>query len=326
MKLKKLGALSVFTLSLTSLTGCGFKAAVETMALSAAMQLPYMLNYVDLSTKEFTSSDSENPLPISRGRRAEIDYLRSVMVIPKSIEVSQFGLNLKVEFEIEGTDKDNFVVLSVNMEDLGEGIELPGGLDGISLSAFALVPVGIPQDGQYKFQEPQYTESLTSFMGYFENNNPGRMMEVVKITEQNARDLEFKVTAKLNKTTKSKNFYFHVNETTLNDLADLAGTSLEDLGIPTEIIDLIEDWPEEPTQEMLDFVNDNWPTTPPADIVSNYDQLPPDVQEFLGDPDTLMDNWPSPEAGEDFIQNNWPSQFSDMGWAELIGMFGNVGS
>lgn len=326
MNVKKLPALSVFTLSLVTLSGCGFKAAIETAALTAAMQLPYMLNYVDLATQEFHPSDNEeHKLPITERRRAQIDYLRNVMVIPKSIEVDKFGIKAKVEFEIEGDDKSNFVMLSVNMEDLGEGISLPEGLDGISLSAYALVPVGIPKNGTYKFQAPEYTSNLESFMNYFKEENPGRMMEVVKITEQEEKDLSFTVKGKIKNSSKQQTYYFHVNETTLEDLANLAGTSLEDLGIPTEILDLIENWPEEPTQEMMDFVNDNWPSSAPADIIDNYDQLPPEVQEFLGDPEDLIANWPDPEEAQNFLEENWPESFSDMGWAELIGMFGGQG-
>lgn len=313
MKNKKVATLTVFTLSLVSLSGCGFKAAIETMALSAAMELPYMINYVDLETQEFTPSDENTPLPTTTRKRVDINFLKDIMAIPSSIEMSQFGVS--VDFEISGEALANFVQIEVSLNDFGDGAALPEGLDGLSLSAYAMIPVGT---AEYDFKAPEYTESLDSFIGYLENDV--KMMDVVKITEQKTREISLEITGKIGKTERTKTFYFRINQTSLSDLAELAGTTLEDLGVPSDLIEVIENWPSEPTGEVLDFVNENWPAEVPQGVIDNYDQLPPEVQEFIGPLEDLAENWPDPEDAEGFVDENWPESFSDMDWIEIIGL------
>ena len=315
MKNKKIATITVFSLSLVSLSGCGFKAAIETMALSAAMSLPYMINYVDIETQEFSSSDDNTPLPTSSSKRVDINFLKNIMAIPSSIDMEQYGV--KVDFELSGDALLNFVTIEVDMDDLGEGIEMPEGLEGLSLSAYGLIPVGT---ADYEFKDEQYTDSLDSFITYLEEDV--KMMDVVKITEQATVEIEFNITGKIGSSEKTKTYYFRINKTTLDDLASLAGTTLEELGIPAELVDIIEDWPEEPTEEVLDFVNENWPTDVPQSVIDNYDELPPEIQDFIGDPETLSETWPDPEDAETYIEENWPESFSDMDWAEIMGMIG----
>lgn len=309
MKNKKALSFTALALSVVSLSGCGFQTAIETMALTAAMDLPYILNNVDLETQQLAQFET---MPTSTSKRADISYVQNVLAIPKSIELEQYGLS--VAFEIASTSLDNFLVFEQSLDELGEGGEAPAGLEGMSLTAFVLLPVGIDDFAFLEDEEAQ--SSVMAFADYMAASFD--VMDAVKITEQPTIELAIDVTGKIGKAEKTKTFYFTLNSITLNDLAALADTSLEELGVPPEIEEYIVDWPEEPATEVLDFVGENWPT-----------DMPPEVQELIDNdtwpsnvPEEWQEDWPTPEEAETWLEENWPENLSDIDWIEIVGIVG----
>ncbi len=311
MKHKKSLTITALALSVVSLTGCGFQTAVESMALSAAMQLPYIVNNVDVKTQELAQFEN---MPTTKSRQADIKYVQNVLAIPKTIAMEEYGLS--VSFEIASEQEANFLIFEEDLEELsGEGsLE---GMDGVSLTAFVLIPVGL---GDYAFREDSTaTSSLLDFVDHMQESFD--VMDVVKISEQAEVEVKINVTGKIGNTTKTQPFYFKINETSLDDLASIADTSLEELGVPSEIVEYIEDWPSEPEPEVIEFVEDNWP-----------EEMPAEVEELIGDdwPETLPEEWqtewPSPEEAADWLDDdeNWPDNLSDLDWADLVGILGNM--
>lgn len=310
MKNKKALGFTALALSVVSLSGCGIQTAIETMALGAAMDLPYIVNNVDLETKNLEQFET---MPTSISKRTDIKYVQNILAIPKTIEMPQYKLS--VEFEITSTNIGDFLVFEQGMEDLGEGA-LPEGLEGLNLVAFVLIPVGT---GDYKFKaNTEATSSLQNFADYLSADF--EVMDVVKITEQPVKDIKIDVTGKIGKALKTKSFYFKINRTSLNDLASLADTSLEDLGVPTEIADYIADWPTVAQPEVLDYVEENWPAEVPAEVQTwiDNDEWPESL------PAEWQDEWPSGAEAETWLEENWPENLSDLDWAEAVGILGMV--
>ncbi len=319
MKSKKALSLTVFTLSTLSLTGCGFQAAINTMALSAAMQLPYIVNNVDLETKALEQFEK---MPTTLANQADIKYIQNVLAIPKSISISQSGINVKVDFEIASEGLDNFLVFEQNLNDLAGGTSgdsgqgMPSGLENLQVSAYILIPVGL---GNYKFRQNETaTSSITAFADYLQTDFD--VIDVLKITEQNMVELSIDVTGKIGEQEKTKTFYFQINETSLDDLAALADTTITDLGVPEEIAQYVSNWPTEPQPEVIDYVGNSWPAEIPQQMVDNWDQITANVPAI---PDTWLETWPSPEEAQTWLETNWPDNLSDYDWlvdAGIIGM------
>lgn len=317
MKSKKALSLTVFTLSTLSLTGCGFQAAINTMALSAAMQLPYIVNNVDLETKALAQFET---MPTSLANQAEISYVQNVLAIPKSISISQSGINVQVDFEIESDGLDNFLIFEQSLNDLaGEsgdsGQGMPEGLENLELTAYILIPIGT---GDYTFREDETaTSSITAFADYLQSDFD--VIDVLKITEQDMVELSIDVTGKIGEQEKTKTFYFQINETSLDDLAALADTSIVELGVPEEIAEYVSNWPEEPQPEVVDFVGDNWPAEIPQEMVDNWEEITANVPAI---PDEWLETWPSPEEAETWLEENWPENLSDYDWLVDAGILG----
>ena len=321
MKSKKALSLTVFTLSTLSLTGCGFQAAINTMALSAAMQLPYIVNNVDLETKALAQFET---MPTSLANQAEISYVQNVLAIPKSISISQSGINVQVDFEIESEGLDNFLIFEQSLNDLaGEGGDsgqgMPEGLENLELTAYILIPIGT---GDYTFREDETaTSSITAFADYLQSDFD--VIDVLKITEQDMVELSIDVTGKIGEQEKTKTFYFQINETSLDDLAALADTSIAELGVPEEIAEYVSNWPEEPQPEVIDYVGDNWPAEIPQEMVDNWEEITANVPAI---PDEWLETWPSPEEAETWLEENWPEDLSDYDWLVDAGILGMANS
>lgn len=308
MKNKKALTLTVFALSMVSLSGCGLQAAINTMALSAAMQLPYIVNNVDLETQSLAQFET---MPTSLSTEAEIQYVQNVLAIPKSIAISQSGINVNVEFVIESEGIANFLVFEQNLNELaGEGGQLPEQLQDVELTAFVLVPVGL---GDYSFNDdPATTESIAAFADHMQTDFD--VVDVLKITEQPMVELSIDVTGKIGTSEKTKTFYFKINRTTLDDLAALADTTIEELGVPTEIAEYVAEWPSTPQPEVLTYVNENWPATMPPEMGGENwpEELPTEWQT----------TWPSAEEAEDWVETNWPENLSEFDWMVYAGLIG----
>ncbi|HKM02328.1 MAG TPA: hypothetical protein VJZ31_00140 [Bacilli bacterium] len=309
MKHNKSLSFAALALSVVSLSGCGIQTAIETMALTAAMDLPYIVNNIDIDTQELAQYEH---MPTTRAKQADIKYVQNILAIPKTITLDQF--NVTVNFEITSPDLTNFLIFEQDLADLGEGGAAPAGLEGVGLTAFVMIPVGT---GDYAFKEnTEATSSLTNFADYLSGSF--EVMDVVKITEQLQKEIKIDVTGKIGGAEKTKSFYFKINRTSLDDLASIANTSLEDLGVPAEIAEYIADWPAEPQQEVLDYVADSWPAEMPTEMQTLIDnnEWPADL------PVEWQEEWPSPEVAETWIEENWPENLSDLDWAAAAGILG----
>ena len=153
MKHNKSLSFAALALSVVSLSGCGIQTAIETMALTAAMDLPYIVNNIDIDTQELAQYEH---MPTTRAKQADIKYVQNILAIPKTITLDQF--NVTVNFEITSPDLTNFLIFEQDLADLGEGGAAPAGLEGVGLTAFVMIPVGT---GDYAFKEKHGSHFFT---------------------------------------------------------------------------------------------------------------------------------------------------------------------
>ena len=100
-----LKAIPVSLVALITLTSCTLlENILGTVLVNAVMSLDVLVKGVDLipeGLKVAPDFMKWDPEPNEPDKRAELNYLKNVLVVPNNVSAEIFGLKLKVEFETE---------------------------------------------------------------------------------------------------------------------------------------------------------------------------------------------------------------------------------
>lgn len=127
-----LKAIPVALVAVFTLTSCALiENILGTILVNAAINLPILVNGVDI-IPEGTDVAPEliewTDMPVTANKRADLDYVKNILVIPSSLSTSVFGLNVKVKFETkligDGKITDIFKKLTLSSSELPDGLNL----------------------------------------------------------------------------------------------------------------------------------------------------------------------------------------------------------
>lgn len=175
-------------LTLPFLTGCAFiDNLVNGIALNAIFSSDFILNRVAFTSGE-ASFEQYDPKPTSTDKRGDLTYGLEALVIPKTIETSQFGFDVKIDFELTfaGTSESYFY---------REDYAAPEGESDINFTAEILYPVG-------SVTPPTSIEDIATYL------NVERMLD---FHSETARDVEITIKGTAGTKTKSQTFYLNLN-------------------------------------------------------------------------------------------------------------------
>lgn len=187
MKIRRLKMLLV-ALTLPLLTGCALvDNLINGIALNAIFGSDFILNRVAFTGGE-ASFEPYDPKPTKADNRGDLTYGLEALVLPKSIETTQFGFDVKVDFEL---------TFSAGAESYfyREDYTAPEGESEVNFTAEILYPVGA-------VTPPTSIEDMGTYLTI------DRMLDFYNET---ARDVEITIKGTAGTKTKTQIFYLNLN-------------------------------------------------------------------------------------------------------------------
>lgn len=207
-----LKAIPVALVAVFTLTSCALiENILGTILVNAAINLPILVNGVDI-IPEGTDVAPEliewTDMPVTANKRADLDYVKNILVIPSSLSTSVFGLNVKVKFETkligDGKITDIFKKLTLSSSELPDGLNLD--LSSLPFPVDFAIDIYIPIGDHDLLDDVENFNDLENLM---ETKTKG---DIIDATNQEERDVTLEISASSAKTTKKKNYYFKLTK------------------------------------------------------------------------------------------------------------------
>ncbi|OQC49539.1 MAG: hypothetical protein BWX57_00862 [Tenericutes bacterium ADurb.Bin024] len=211
MKLRKLKAVPLALVTLFTLTSCKLiDNIIGSILVNTVMDLPVLINRLDLMPSAENTNPTfvpfENP-PSSEANRAELNYLKNVLVVPRDLETVVFNKTIKLHFDFEfsGEGATNaFHVIDVTESDLPENFRFDTSAFPVPITykLALIVPVG----------ESTILEGVTNINQIQTVLEDTPRDELVESIDQEPLNATMKVIARSAGKSKSKNFYFNLTK------------------------------------------------------------------------------------------------------------------
>jgi len=187
MKLQKFKGLFLAIL-LPTLTGCAF---IDNIIADIALNVVFKSDYV-ISRVSTDGGESEvkkyDPKPVTAAHRGEVTYGVEGLIFPKSIETTQYGFKVVIDFTLEFSEGAEELFYRQEYRPEEEGQE-------VDFSAEILYPTG-------EVEKPTSMENMGEYL------NVPRLIE---FKNEMSRDIEITLIGKSAQKTRKQKFFLNLN-------------------------------------------------------------------------------------------------------------------
>lgn len=187
MKLQKFKGLFL-ALLLPTLTGCAF---IDNIIADIALNVVFKSDYV-ISRVSTDGGESEvkkyDPKPVTAAHRGEVTYGVEGLIFPKSIETTQYGFKVVIDFTLEFSEGAEELFYRQEYRPEEEGQE-------VDFSAEILYPTG-------EVEKPTSMENMGEYL------NVPRLIE---FKNEMSRDIEITLIGKSAQKTRKQKFFLNLN-------------------------------------------------------------------------------------------------------------------
>ncbi len=187
MKLQKFKGLFL-ALLLPTLTGCAF---IDNIIADIALNVVFKSDYV-ISRVSTDGGESEvkkyDPKPVTAAHRGEVTYGVEGLIFPKSIETTQYGFKVVIDFTLEFSEGAEELFYRQEYRPEEEGKE-------VDFSAEILYPTG-------EVEKPTSMENIGEYL------NVPRLIE---FKNEMSRDIEITLIGKSAQKTRKQKFFLNLN-------------------------------------------------------------------------------------------------------------------
>lgn len=187
MKLQKFKGLFL-ALLLPTLTGCAFiDNIIADIALNVVFKSDYVINRVTTDGGE-SEVKKYDPKPVTAAHRGEVTYGVEGLIFPKSIETTQYGFKVVIDFTLEFSEGAEELFYRQEYRPEEEGQE-------VDFSAEILYPTG-------EVEKPTSMENMGEYL------NVPRLIE---FKNEMSRDIEITLIGKSAQKTRKQKFFLNLN-------------------------------------------------------------------------------------------------------------------
>lgn len=186
--ISRISKIFITAMTLPILTGCAFvNNIIDGIALNLIYGTDFLINRLSLAGGEAELTQYE-PRPTTEATRGDLTYGIEALILPKSVEVEQFGFTIKVDFTLEFSEgaADYFYRQDYSPEESGSEIDF---------AAEVLYPVG-------SVEKPTNIEDIGTYLS---------IDRLLDFHAEEARNVEITLKGSAGKKTKEQKFYLNLN-------------------------------------------------------------------------------------------------------------------